>query len=146
MPYPKSLPDSGTLAQLRRTQTIREIAETYGVTEVAVHYALHDAGLTEAAAPRVMPWTLRAEHKQARPANMIRTWFRRERGDTDIPPYKLRSLELWLEELEDLGVVVDYDPEAPPNPASPIHGGFIFVDRRKVANNGVFRLQEAAAP
>jgi hypothetical protein len=143
MPGRQILPDSGTLAQMRRHMTIAEIAEEYGVSQQAVWYKLRDAGLTENRPPNSMPWTVRTEHLQSRPALMLRALAKLNRGE-ELPAQKLRSLEIWRKELDDLGVVVDYAPETPPNPASPIHGGFFYVPRTAEDGEGYTRNPDSA--
>ncbi|MGI5245443.1 hypothetical protein [Dactylosporangium sp. CA-139066] len=138
MPAPNILPDSGTLAQMRRTMTIKEIADEYGVSEVAVYKQLNAAGLTKARPPKSHPWTLKKEHEQTRPAIMLRALARRERGE-ELPAQKSRSLDIWLDELDRLKVVVDYDPDAGPNPASPIYGGFVY--RERLDSDGESRIR-----
>jgi hypothetical protein len=85
-----------------------------------------------------MPWKVRSEHLQARPAIMLRLLARLDRGE-ELPAQKGRSLDIWRKELDGLGMVIDYAPETPPNPASPIHGGFFYVPREPVDGDGYVR-------
>lgn len=143
MPRPKSLPDSGTLAHLRRAHpkgeghpegcqqghTLQQIADIYGVTENAVYRALREAGLTTPR-PRytdTMPWVVASEHEQAYAATMLRELAKRKQGLE--PGNKGRYLDRWLERLDAAGQVVAYDREK----------GFHLVKRRASDGDGYIR-------
>ncbi|WP_326827325.1 hypothetical protein [Streptomyces sp. NBC_01751] len=111
--------------------TYEQIAEHYGVTKGAVYWQLRDANLAKPRADhkKYVPWTVKAAHAHARPAMMLRLMSRREQGDT-LPEVKERMLDKWLHEVKEADVVVCYDREMPPNPASPTMGGFYYSKRR----------------
>lgn len=136
MGRPSILPDSGTLAKLRRKHraderhpdgcasghTLEQVAEMYGVGKSAVWKALRGAGLTEER-PRyteTLPWVVSNAHAHAWEAFMLRELARHLRGE---PLSKQRGdyLGPWLNELRRQNVVIDYNHEE----------GFKRVPRRK---------------
>ena len=136
MPAPKILPTSDVLVKLRQQGwTYDDIAAEYGVTKGAVYLALRQAKAVKDR-PRydqLIPWTVKSEHASARPAMMLRLFGRREAG-LEIPRPKARMLDKWLAEVREADVVVDYAPDFPPNPASPVTGGWHY--RRRIAEDG----------
>ncbi|MFI8890549.1 hypothetical protein [Streptomyces paradoxus] len=112
--------------------TYDEIAEKYGVTKGAVYLALQQAGLTgrRPSYKHLLPWTVAQVHANAHPALMLRILGARQ-AKQDVPEVKLGMLERWLEEVKAADVVVCYDREMPPNPASPSTGGFFYSKRRE---------------
>lgn len=112
MARPRTLPDSGTLAKLRRKHTIAAIAEMYGVTENAVYYHLRDAGLTKKGNRYrdTIPWQVAMEHQDAYEAQMLRELGKRLAGE----PGGSRGayLDAWLRGLDEKPrQVIAYDRE-----------------------------------
>ncbi|MDG9711121.1 hypothetical protein [Streptomyces sp. DH10] len=134
MPAQKILPSSDVLKKHRQQDkmTYEQIAEKYGVTKGAVYLALQQAGLTgrRPSYKHLLPWTVAQAHANAHPALMLRVLGARQ-AKQEVPEVKLGMLERWLEEIKAADVVVCYDRDMPPNPASPSTGGFYYSKRRK---------------
>lgn len=142
MAAPRLLPDKTTLTRLRREGvTYREIAERYGVTEAAVYLRLKADGLAkdrEVSHKELIPWTVKYEHHHAHPVLMLRT-LSRERQGLPVTPSRKAMLDRWMADLEEADVVVCYDPDMWPNPASPVTGGWFYMRRRKADGDSVIR-------
>ncbi|MEV5079273.1 hypothetical protein AB0K74_10715 [Streptomyces sp. NPDC056159] len=146
MPAPRQLPSSDVLRKLRgQKKTYEEIAQMYGVTKGAVYWQLRDAGVSKKRPDhsKYIPWTVKVEHAHAKPVLMLRLLSRREQGDK-IPEVKERMLDKWLKEIEAADVVVCYDREMPPNPASPNAGGFYYSKRRESDGDNRIRYEDCA--
>lgn len=147
MPAPRLLPDNDVLLKLRRQGwSYEDIAQEYGVTKGAVYLRLKQAKATTDRPDysHLIPWTVRTEHAHARPAGMLRMLGRREAG-LAIPPAKERMLDRWLAEVKEANVVVDYDPDYPPNPANPKNGGWHYRRRKPEDGDSLVRKPEAEA-
>lgn len=143
MPAPRLLPTSDVLRNLREQGwALDDIAREYGVTKGAVYLQLRDAGYTKKRPnyKHLIPWTVRKEHAFAHPALMLRTLGRRESG-AEVKPVKSRMLDKWLRDLRRDGLVVCYDPDCPPNPASPVHGGWYYSERRPSDGDALIRYE-----
>jgi hypothetical protein len=130
------------LLELKRNgMTYVQIAKRYGVTENAVYLALLKVPGGTKPRPRYdefIPWRVKSEHLHAVPATMLRCLAREAAGET-LPQRRKTTLEGWLKRVREADVVVDYDPDQPPNPASPKHGGFRYVKRRPEDGTGFIR-------
>jgi hypothetical protein len=147
MPAPRKLPDSGVLLKLReKGKTYAEIADEYGVTEGAVYWALRDAGGVKKRADhsKYLPWKVQTDHAHARPAVLLRYLSSREQGKA-IPDAKHRQVDKWLEEIKAADVVVCYSRDMPPNPASPVTGGFYYSKRRPEDGEDIIRCSPEEA-
>ncbi|MFJ9423462.1 hypothetical protein [Streptomyces sp. NPDC101249] len=143
MPRPRRLPSSDVLrAERQKGMTYEEIGEKYGVTKGAVYLQLRDAKIsgTRPDHSKYIPWTVRTEHAQARPNMMLRLYSRREQGET-LPGTKERMLDKWLAEIKAADVVVCYNREMVPNPASPT-GGWYYSKRRPTDGDRLIRFEE----
>lgn len=130
MPAVKKLPDRTILARLRRQGwTQREIADTYGVTQAAVHKALSKADLDTGyySYRDLLPWDVAPEHLSVSVMHYFRSILKQRRG-IELRPEEERSLNAWLKDLRDSNLVVTYHKDAPPNSASR-KGGFYYVER-----------------
>lgn len=78
--------------------------------------------------PDHLPWAIREEHRFSSIMEKFRI-LAKQRDDQPVTDDEFRSLHNWLEALNELDVVVAYDPDAPANVASD-HGGFYYVLRR----------------
>jgi hypothetical protein len=109
--------------------TQRDIAETYNVHESAVWKALNRAGYTEPLATYkdILPWDIAEEHKATAIMERFRAIVKQNKGAALRPEEETR-LTLWLRDLENEGLVVNYHPDAPPNSASS-KGGFYYVPK-----------------
>jgi hypothetical protein len=134
MPWPRILPDNDVLAQLRNQGwSYDDIAKRYGTSRGAVYLRLKQApGAVHARRrhAKLIPWTVAKRHSQCVPVRMLRLLGQREAGDR-ISPAKARMLDNWLKEVREANVIVCYAPDFPPNPASPVTGGFHYHRRRK---------------
>lgn len=147
MAAPRQLPSIETMLKLReRGMSYDDIAEEYGVTKGAVYLQLRDAGRTKARPNNrhLMPaGGVKTEHTYAHPAMMLRILGRRERGEA-IPPVKGRQLDKWLREMKEAGVILEYDPACPPNPASPKTGGWWYETRTPADGDKLVRYRTQA--
>lgn len=144
MPAPRQLPASDMLLTLRRQGwSYEDIANEYGVSKSAVYLQLRQARGTKArpSYKHLIPWTVRREHTHAHPVTMLRLLGRRENGES-IPAVKERLLDKWLREVKEADVVLCYDPEFPPNPASPTSGGFYYSRRRDSDGDSLTRADD----
>lgn len=69
------------------------------------------------------------KHTHAYALSMLRLCGRVEAGT--LPDVKLRALHHWIADLVGQSAVVDYDPRALPNSASPRSGGFLISTSAK---------------
>ena len=146
MPAPRKLPSNEVLLKLReKGLSYADIASQYDVTEGAVYWQLRDAGATRQRADhsKYLPWKVKVEHAHTRPATLLRYLSRREHAENGraepLPEPKERMVTKWLAEVKEAGVVVCYDREMPPNPASPKTGGFYYSKRRPEDGDSVIR-------
>ncbi|MBK3559331.1 hypothetical protein JHN55_22960 [Streptomyces sp. MBT56] len=122
--------------------TYEEIGNLYGVTKGAVYLQLRDAKISKSRPDhsKYIPWTVRAEHAQARPNGMLRLYSRRAQGE-ELPAVKARMLDKWLAEIKAANVVVCYHREMVPNPASPA-GGWYYSKRRPEDGDNLIRVDD----
>lgn len=143
MGAPRRLPTSDVLLQMRQQGwKYDQIAAEYGVSISAVYQQLRQA---RAVVPQkrhadLIPWRIKTEHAHAHPVTMLRLLGRRERGE-QLPVAKSRMLDKWLDDVKEADVVLCYDPEYPPNPASPSVGGFYYSRRRPEDGDSLTRVQ-----
>jgi hypothetical protein len=144
VPRPRVLPPDEQLLKMREDKTYDEIAGIYGVTKSAVAWRFKAMGRTreQPSYKHIRPWRVRAEHEHAHPSLMLRLYGRREAG-RDLTPAQERMLDRWLQEVRAADVVIGYDPEFPPNPASPKTGGWFYVKRRKGLDLHLIREPDA---
>ena len=131
MPAIRRLPDSTTLRRLRsQGWRLKDIADTYGVTEAAVWKALERAGLTvpQKTVQDLIPWDVAEEHKATAIMERFRSIVKQQKGAA-LRSEEERQLNRWLHDLTTNNVVVDYHPAAPPNAASR-KGGFYYTERK----------------
>lgn len=144
MAAPRLLPDRTTLERLRRQGvTYKEIAEMYGVTDVAVYFRLKDDGLTKdrrVSHKDLIPWKVKREHQHAHPALMLRVLSRRRQGLPNSPA-RDAMLDRWLADLEEANAVVCYDPDMPENDASR-WGGWFYMARKRSDGDSIIRYTE----
>jgi hypothetical protein len=146
MPAPRKLPSNEVLLKLReKGLSYAQIADEYGVTEGAVYWQLRDAGATKTRADhsKYLPWKVKIEHAHTRPATLLRYLSRHEHAENGraepLPAAKERMVTKWLADLETAGVVVCYDRDMPPNPASPKTGGFYYSRRTEKDGDNIIR-------
>jgi hypothetical protein len=142
MPAPRLLPDNDVLLQLRHQGwSYNDIANHYGVSRGAVYLRLRQvpgATTDRPSYPTLIPWTVAAQHTHSFPLMMLRLLGRRQAGKPISVP-KERMLDKWLRDIREADVVVAYDPDQAPNPASPKTGGFYYSRRRKTDGKSLVR-------
>ncbi|MER7445003.1 hypothetical protein [Micromonospora avicenniae] len=141
MPAPRVLPEINVLKALRsQGWTYGDIAAEYGVSEQGVYMAMRRANATRKTPGHkdLIPWRVRREHAHAFPATCLRLLSRESKGEI-LPPVKKRLLDKWLRDIREANVVVCYDPEQPPNPASKV-GGFYYSRRRPEDGDSLIRV------
>ena len=131
MAAPRKLPDARTLLDLReRGMTLAGIADLYGVTESGVQRALAraEANVGRRTYRDILPWAIDSAHRSTAIMGHLRV-LARQRSGLEASEGELSALHAWLDWLDEHQLVLNYHPEAPPNPASRI-GGFYYMDRR----------------
>lgn len=142
MPRAK-LPDLATLQHLRVAEqlTYQQIADRYGATRAAVHFALKQAGVTKAR-PRYraeIPWVVKPQHNNDYRVQMLRLAARLTHGGSASEADR-SALGRWLRALSSRdtgsrhGVVVDYDHVRYPE-------GFAYVAREPRYDTGLVRVR-----
>lgn len=130
MPAVRKLPDGSTLRRLRsQGWRLKDIAETYDVTEAAVWKALERAGYTvpQKTVHDVLPWEVADKHKATAIMERFRSIVKQQKG-APLRSNEEQLLNRWLHDLTTNNVVVAYHPDAPPNAASR-KGGFYYTER-----------------
>jgi len=146
MPAHRLLPDNDVLIKLRQQGwSYEDIAQEFGVTKGAVYLRLRSANATQdrPSYSHLIPWTVKAEHAHARPAQMLRLYGRKENGE-ELPDVKDRMLKKWLREMAEANCVVDYAVDYPPNPANPKNGGWHYRRRKPEDGDSLVRTPEVA--
>lgn len=138
MPAPNILPPADDLVRMHSSgMTYEQIGAEYGVTKQAVMIKIRNTypeyGARRPRYGNVLPWRVKPQHEYLQIPLLLRIVARALEGDQLSPEDEFkRERFLWM--LKEHGLVVDYDPEAPPNPASPVHGGWRYLKR--VASDG----------
>lgn len=130
MPAVRKLPDSTTLRRLRsQGWRLKDIADTYDVTEAAVWKALERAGYTvpQKTVHDIIPWDVAEEHKATAIMERFRSIVKQQKGAA-LRPQEEQLLNQWLHDMAANNVVVAYHRDAPPNAASR-KGGFYYTER-----------------
>lgn len=148
MPRPRILPDNDELLRLINVEhmTYEQIAQEFGTTKSAVAWRVRQMGKAKPqnSYKHLRPWRVKAVHEHAYPSLMLRYLGRREAGIA-LSDMHNRMLDRWLEELAANRLVVTYDPEIPPNPASPKTGGWAYVPKRR-QDRGIIRVLLEKSP
>lgn len=149
--HPPQRPDGATLVRLRRQgRTLAEIAQEFGTTASGVWLWLSEVPPEEWSSPRdpeepqsvekMTGWTIAARHRDTEVMRHLETFIRRRQG-LAVGEDETREAIDWIADLNDVGAVIDYHPEAPPNDLSR-EGGF-FLRRREREDKRFFRRHEA---
>lgn len=145
MPAQRQLPDNEVLVRLRRQGwSYDAIAAEFAVTRGAVYLRLKQVSGATTQRPdysHLIPWVVAKRHTQAVPVNMLRLLGRRQNGE-ELTQRNATMLDNWLAKIAEADVVVCYDPEMGPNPASPTAGGFYYSRRRKSDGDSLVRVPE----
>lgn len=145
------LPDVSTLMEMRRQgKLLKEIADSLGVTPAAVWKQLTQgaqAGQGDTADGGILRtveemtgWAIEARHRNSGVMRRLET-FNRSQQHVEVEPASRRELMDWVLEMNSVGAVLDYDPDAPPNDASRT-GGF-FYRRRVGLDDRFFRVHRS---
>lgn len=106
------------------------IAAMYGCGKPAVGLAIERAGgQPRSEASGYMPANLSRDHWYAPAARQLRFLARVRGGKRPLRPVDQTGLDNWLAMMEAENLVVDYDPDHEPNPASPTYGGWFYTPR-----------------
>lgn len=130
--------------------TRTEIAEAYGVTPQAVSWHLTDPSKgrkyldPRQQAMEHLPWEVRSEHKKAGPFQKLRIHIKYVAlGEQKLSSVERRKLRNWYAELEELDVVLEYDPKIPPSPRMQT-GGWRYVPREPRDHGLIIRINRYA--
>jgi hypothetical protein len=142
---PRALPDNEASVELHKQHTYNEITAMFAVTMSAVAWRFRSMGLArrQQSYKHLRPWRVKPEHEHAHPSLMLRLYGRNDVG-VEVETAQMRTLVRWMSDLEGADVVVGYDPDYPPNPASPRTGGWFYVKRRKGLDQGIIREPDAS--
>jgi hypothetical protein len=106
------LPEPAELERLRLTEqmSLQEIADKFCVSREAVRQSLRRAGIRSRPWTRYeeeVPWTIKPQHRNAHPLNLLRACARVDRG---MPISEERRVEAqrWRRNLRRQGLVVGY--------------------------------------
>lgn len=127
----RKLPPDDEVARLYESgMSHAAIAAELGSSATAVRNAVNRSGAqSRLEQSGYMPEGLLPDHWHAPAARMLRAHARREKGVRPLRGEEERRLDRWLNRLRDNDLVVAYDPETPPNEASPTYGGWSYVAR-----------------
>lgn len=123
-----------------------EIAEMHGVTRQAVSWHKQEYGgfLT----PRQIvdqswPWETSHEHSRCAPYQRLRDHGEyMATGGRGMSENKLKRLRSWWRKLRDENVVLEFNPEFPPEPGVAPGGGFRYSRRRKSDGDLLIRVNK----
>lgn len=144
MPAPAKLPDVDVLVRMKDAgMTLQQIADRYEVSHSAVWRKLDKHGEIEPfrTADKLTGWDIEPAHRNAGVIRHLWTHNRIELGKK-VTDAQRKALAQWLQKLQDENLVLDYDPQAGPNPASSL-GGFIY--RPRTPEDTRFYRRHAAA-
>lgn len=139
-------PDELRRLKFEEGLTFDQIVERLGGTRSGVAAAMKREGLTKPL-PRyveTIPWRVSVEHTKTHVAEMLRLGARHLRGEK-LEGSDATQYFSFAAKLRAAGVVVDYDPDHPPNPASE-KGGFHFVPRAGEDGDSLIRTPPKSAP
>ncbi|WP_029090082.1 hypothetical protein [Brevibacterium album] len=143
MPVQRKLPDIEELKELRsQGLTLKEIAAMFDVSHQAVSNAFaraREGSGSSRTYHSFTPWKkIERQHQSAQVMQFLRSGDLIARGKI-TSPLAIEAYERWVDKLNELGLVVCYDPEAPPNAASQV-GGFYYRIRRESDPPGIMQV------
>lgn len=130
----KKLPEIDELKRLRYDEglKLREIAEMYDCSITAVRLALMKEGPGNQEVGKtyrdIVPWKVDQRFFDTAVMNHLRV-LARQYGGVRLSSEEQRRIKEWFDLMAENHVVLDYSPDAPPNHASPVHGGFYYRTR-----------------
>lgn len=117
MPRPRLLPDPDVIYELNTEHglTFQEIGERYKVSVSAVQKALNRARLVgpQVTYREVVPWKVATRFADTAVMHHLRTMAQMRKG-LEVPVVAKRRLNGWLQYLEKNRLVLDYNPDYPP--------------------------------
>lgn len=123
-----------------------EIAEMHGVTRQAVSWQKQVYGGFLTPRQRVKeawPWQTTVLHGKASCYQRLRDHGEyMATGGKDMSYNKLSRLRGWYKKLRDENVVLEFDPDLPPEPGLSPYGGFRYVKRRKSDGDLLIRVNK----
>ncbi|MFD9893336.1 helix-turn-helix domain-containing protein [Amycolatopsis sp. NPDC059027] len=132
MPPKPRISRAQVLAMLRQGKKPAQIAKELGVSRQAInhHRRTMDVKTPLQVAQESIPWkNVDPEHKKSSVwARIVNHAEFLATGGRGMSERKLELLEAWYRNLEDLDVVVEYDPSEPPKPKARF-GGWKYVPR-----------------
>lgn len=120
MAPPRLVPDKNTLIRWQEEGlTHEDMAERvytesgHRISRTAISAAFQRYGLAKEGKryKATLPWTVVGGHAKAMPARMLRLLGKRLQGDTPLNEQEQRQLDRWLEQLDEQGSIVGYDPD-----------------------------------
>lgn len=123
-----------------------EIAEMHGVTRQAIswHKLTYGGHLTtRQIVNKAWPWKTTNDHSKAKGYQRLRDHGEfMATGGKGMNDDKLQRLLSWWEKLRDENVVLEFDPDAPPEPGVSPRGGFRYVPRLDCDGDLLIRVNE----
>jgi hypothetical protein len=123
-----------------------DIARMFGVTRQAVSWHKHTYGgaLTpRETVNRTFPWQVIQLHTKASAYRRMRDHGEyMATGGKGMSYDKLSRLRSFYKKLREENLVLEYDPNLPPEPGVALHGGFAYRRRRKSDGDLLIRLNE----
>lgn len=128
-----------------------EIAELYGVTRQAVSWIWRQYGgelSTRQRVKKAMPFTSEGKFSRAYPLQMLRDHaeFVLEGRIDQWKAKRVERLRGFYKRLREENLVVEYDPDFPPNPGVSKPGGFDYRQREPRDGNLLIRVNEYTNP
>lgn len=121
------------------------IAEMFGVTRQAVSW--HKQTYNGSRTPREealkhFPWVVRVPQTQASPYRYMRDHAEyMATGGKGMSIYKIRRLQTFYRKLDE-GLVVEFDPDIPPEPGVASTGGWAYRKRQTSDGDLIIRVNE----
>lgn len=123
-----------------------EIAEMHGVSRQAVSWQKITYGGELTPRQRVdlaWPWVTTHEHGKTSGYQRLRDHGEyMATGGKGMSENKLNRLRSWYRKLRDENVVLEFNPELPPEPGVSLSGGFRYAKRRKSDGDLLIRVNE----
>jgi len=136
-----------TIEELRKkgyTQT--EIADMHGVTRQAVSWHKKNYGgflTTRQIVNKAWPWKTSTLHGKSAAFQRLRDHGEfMATGGRGMSEDKLNRLNSWWRYLQENNVVLEFDPELPPEPGLSPHGGFAYRKRRPTDGDLLIRANK----
>ena len=122
--------DGKTNAECQQLYRAKGVADVPSSAALSMFRSRHQLAHTRPTYSALLPWTIKAEHKDLYMAKMLRALARRRSGET-LPATLGKRLDAWLSRLEEKDAVVHYDART--------DEGWHYVDRREDIDLDVIR-------